>query len=257
MAWGVARPSGNKSGRYQRRSASGVGPAVAEAHKVVDFGESFIALEELFAHALDNSSNVCPITIFAAASDEAFVVYPIVDRPIGHPAARIRRQQMGDIVLDQGQADIDIVPICPADIRVKDELAADHETGRGWSSRQFRRLQQTPQTSSQNFNAPRLVDEVDGPRFEREVFLGRETITGKKHHRQVHTALAQRDKQFDARYVWQVPVEKDDVSLTGDGEAIGQRFGIGKATDDKPVIRQLISNGLAITRVVLDVKDPD
>jgi hypothetical protein len=27
--------------------------------------------------------------------------------------------------------------------------------------------------------------------------------------------------------------------------------------DDKPMIRQLISNGLAITRVVLDVEDPD
>ena len=52
----------------------------------------------------------------------------------------------------------------------------------------------------------------------------------------VHTALAQLDEQFDARYVWKVPVEKDDVSLTGDGEAIGQRYGIGKATDDKPVI---------------------
>ncbi len=93
--------------------------------------------------------------------------------------------------------------------------------------------------------------------LEREVFLGRETITGKKHHRQVHTALAQLDEQFDARYVRKVPVEKDDVSLTGDGEAIGQRYGIGKATDDKPVIRQLISNGLATIRVVLDVEYPD
>src|SRR6267154_6873029 len=99
------------------RSASGlrVGPAVAEAHKVVDFGESFIALEELFAHALDNSSNVCPITVRAAAADEAFVVYPIVDRPIGHPAARIRRQEMDDVVLDQGEAHVGNVPVCPAD----------------------------------------------------------------------------------------------------------------------------------------------
>src|SRR5580700_7140699 len=220
--FGVARPSGNNSGRYQPRSASGVGPAIAEAHKVIDFDESFIALEELFAHALDNSSNVCPITVFAAAADEAFVVYPIVDRPVGHPAARIRRQEMGDIVLDQGQAHVDIVPICPADIRVKDELAADHETGQGGNSLRFRRPEQTPQTPGQNFNATGLVDEVDSPRFEREVFLGRETITGKKHHRQVYTALAQHDEQFDARYAWKVPVEKDDVSITGEGEPIGE-----------------------------------
>ena len=57
--------------------------------------------------------------------------------------------------------------------------------------------------------------------------------------------------------VWKIPVEKDDVSLTGDGESVGQRYGIGKAADDKPMIRQLISNGLATIRVVLDVEDPD
>src|SRR5713226_7984749 len=139
----------------------------------------------------------------------------------------------------------------------KNGLAADLETGRGWRGRGFRRFEQTPQTPGQNFDAPGLVDEVDGPRLECEVFLGRETITGKKHHRQVHTGLAQLDEQFDARYVRKVPVEKDDVSLTGEGEAIGQRHGIGKATDDKPVIRQLISNGLATIRVVLNVEDPD
>jgi hypothetical protein len=42
-------------------SASRINPAVAEAHKVIDFGESFIALEEILAYALDNSSNVYPI----------------------------------------------------------------------------------------------------------------------------------------------------------------------------------------------------
>src|SRR5277367_6006996 len=57
--------------------------------------------------------------------------------------------------------------------------------------------------------------------------------------------------------VWKVPVEKDDVSLTGDSESLSQRKGIGKATDDKPMIRQLISDGLATVRVVLDVEDPD
>jgi hypothetical protein len=72
-------------GRVRYRPSLGVecGPLddlLAVAHKVIDFGEGFIALEELFAHALDNTSNVCPITVFATA-DEAFVVYPIVDRP--------------------------------------------------------------------------------------------------------------------------------------------------------------------------------
>ncbi len=104
---------------------------------------------------------------------------------------------------------------------LRTELSAD-DTGRGDCGR-FWCFQQTPQTPGQNFNAPSLVDEIDGPRLEREVFVGRETITGKKHHRQVHTALAQLDEQFDARYVWKVPVEKDDVSLTGDGESVSQR----------------------------------
>ena len=144
-------------------SASRVGPAVAEAHEILDFGESFIALEELFAYAPDNSSNVYPITVFAAPSDEAFVVYPIVDRSIGHPAARFRRQEMDDVVLDQGEAHVEIVPICPADIRVEDELAADHETGRGGAaadfgdlSRRRRRLAKisTPRALSMKSTAP-------------------------------------------------------------------------------------------------------
>jgi hypothetical protein len=46
-----------------------------------------------------HQSGVYPITVFAAPSDETFVVYLIVDRPIGHPAARIRRQEMDDVVL--------------------------------------------------------------------------------------------------------------------------------------------------------------
>src|SRR4029077_6574240 len=150
-----------------------------------------------------------------------------------------------------------IVPICSADIWVKDERAADHETGRRRSAHRFPCFKHTPQTPGQNFNAASLVDEIDGARLEREVFLGRETITGKKHHRQVHTAPAQLDEQFDARYVWKVPVEKDDVSLTGDGESVSQRKGIGKAADDKPMIRQLISNGLATIRVILNVEDAD
>src|SRR4029077_17012741 len=84
------------------RSASGsrIGPAVAEAHKVFNFRKCFIALEELLAYAPDNSSNVYPKTCSAASSDETFVVNAIVDRPIGHPAARFRRQEMDDVVLD-------------------------------------------------------------------------------------------------------------------------------------------------------------
>jgi len=74
-----------------------------------------------FAYAFNNSSNVYPITVFAAPSDE-LVVCLIVDRSISHPAARIRRQEMDDVVLDQGEAHVGIVPICSADIRVKESL---------------------------------------------------------------------------------------------------------------------------------------
>src|SRR3984957_14386348 len=243
------------AGMPRSASASLVGPAVAEAHKVFNFGECFIALEELLAYAPDNSSNIGLIALFSAPSDEALVVCAVVDRSIGHPATCLRRQEMDNVVLAQGETHIPVVPICPPDVRIEEELSAD-DTGRADCSR-FWCFQQSPQTPDQNFNAPSLVDEIDGPRLEREVFLIREAITRKKHHRQVHTAPAQRDEHFDARYVWKVPVEKDDVSLTGDGEPVSQRKGVGKATDDKPMIRQLISNGLATIRVVLDVKDPD
>ena len=79
------------------RSASGsrIGPAVAEAHKVFNFGKCFIALEELLAYAPDDSSNVYPITVFAAPSDEAFVVDPIVDRQVTQrPAFAVKRWTM-------------------------------------------------------------------------------------------------------------------------------------------------------------------
>ena len=63
-----------------RRFFSRVGPAVAEAHGILDFSESFIALDELFAYPSDNCSNVNPMTVFAAPSHEALVVYAVVDR---------------------------------------------------------------------------------------------------------------------------------------------------------------------------------
>ena len=120
----------------------------------------------------------------------------------------------------------------------------------GAFTRRRRRLARisTPRALSMKSTAP-----VSNARFSWAV----KRITGKKHHRQVHAGLAQLDEQFDARYVWKVPVEKDDVSLTGDGESISQRYSIGKAMDDKPVIRQLICNDFATIRVVLDVEDPD
>ena len=191
-------------------STSRVGPAVAEAHEVLDFGESFIALEELLAYALDSCSHVCPIAVFAGPCDEALVVQTVVDRSIGHPAAHIRRQKMDDVVLAYGEVHVEIVPMCPADIRVKDELTADHETDRGWSGRRFRRPDQTPQTPGQNLDAPGLVDEVNGPPLEGEVFLGFESIAGEKHDRQFHANLAQFDEQFDARYLWKVPVDTEN-----------------------------------------------
>jgi hypothetical protein len=40
-------------------------------------------------------------------------------------------------------------------------------------------------------------------------------------------------------------------------ESVGQRGGVGKATDDEPMFCKLIGKGLAIVRVVLDVEDSD
>jgi hypothetical protein len=52
-----------------------------------------------------------------------------------------------------------------------------------------------PQTPGQNLDAAHLVDEIDGPRLEREVFLGFESITGEKHDGQVHANLTQFNEQ--------------------------------------------------------------
>jgi hypothetical protein len=160
-----------------------------------------------------------------------------------------------NVVLAQGETHIPVVPICSPNLRIEKELSAD-DTGRGDCGR-FWCFQQTPQTPGQNLDATRLVDEIDGACLEREILLGFESVAGKKHDGQCHAELAQFDEQFDARYPWQIPVEKDDVSLGIGSEGIGQRNSIGKATDDKPVIRQLISNDFATNWVVLDVEDAD
>jgi hypothetical protein len=38
--------------------------------------------------------------------ETSLCLYPIVDRPIGHQAARIRQQEMDDVVLDQSEAHV-------------------------------------------------------------------------------------------------------------------------------------------------------
>ena len=76
---------------------------------------------------------------------------------------------------------------------------------------------QTPQADGQDFNASSLVDEINGARLERQGLLGRESIPGKEHHWQGHTAAPQLDEQLEARDAWKLPVEQDDISLTGDG----------------------------------------
>src|SRR5229473_658194 len=133
--------------------------------------------------------------------------------------------------------------------RLRDRLRA--------SARRFGRCEQTPKPPGQNLNSLHLVDEVDGPPLEGEVFLGAEGIAGKKYDWQIHAGLPQLSQQIDARNIGQAPVEKDDVRLGGDTERINQRCAIGKATDHKSVIRQLIGNCLATIRVVFHVEDLD
>jgi hypothetical protein len=88
-------------------------------------------VEKLPADAPDSCSNVHAITVFAAPSNETFIVYPIVDRPIGQPDARFRRQEMNDVVFPYGEVQVDTVLLCPTEIRVENKLAADYGCGRG------------------------------------------------------------------------------------------------------------------------------
>ena len=66
---------------------------------------------------------------------------------------------MGDVVLDQGEAYVPIVPICPTDIRVEEEFAADQGSGRRWSIRRLRRPDQTLAASTDTATRSTLADE--------------------------------------------------------------------------------------------------
>ena len=99
-------------------------PAVSEAGVVLDLVESGVAGAELVADALDRRLHIRPIAILPSPGDEAFVMQAVVERAIGHERADARHQQMDDFVFPEREADIDLVPVGAAGLRLQPELAA-------------------------------------------------------------------------------------------------------------------------------------
>ena len=86
--------------------ACGAAPAISKSCVVHDFDKGRIACAELVSDALDYRSHVRPIASISYPRDKPLVGQAVVDRAVGHAAARVRHQQMNDFVLTDGEADI-------------------------------------------------------------------------------------------------------------------------------------------------------
>ena len=62
-------------------------------------------------------------------------------------------------------------------------------------------------------------------------------------------------KQIDTRDIRQAPIEDDDVSLGGHIERPEKRFPVGKAADSKTMIRQRLTDNIAVVLVVFDPEE--
>src|SRR5882757_10390936 len=101
-------------------------PAVPEAGVVFDLVEGRVEVAKLVPDALDCGAHVRPITVSPVSSNEAFMVQPVVDRPVCHVPTHVRSQQVDDFIFAKGEAEIGVVPVGPTDIGTQNQLAADH-----------------------------------------------------------------------------------------------------------------------------------
>src|SRR5579883_3124234 len=62
-------------------------PAVTESREILDFGKVSIDGSEFIANTLYRRADVRPISILAAAGDEADAVHAVVDRAVRHVLA--------------------------------------------------------------------------------------------------------------------------------------------------------------------------
>src|SRR5262249_16844689 len=192
-----------------------ISPAIAEPRVVVDFLKTGITQAELAANTLDRRSDVCPISVHSAAGDEADVVQAIVDAPIGHEPADIRRKMVDNGVFAAREVDVDSIPIGPTDIRLEDKPEADPDHLGQPIVLQSVVIDRAPQI---------VIDLVE----DEAVVVGRGPA-GQEYYRQVHALPAQLGQQADAG-----GENDDDVSIVVGGKRCKQRTAVGKALHSKP-----------------------
>ena len=99
-------------------------PAISETCIVLDLFERRIEGAELVANALDGGSHVGPVAARPLASDEAFMAQAVIDGAVGEEVAWPGSQQLDDLVLTDGETEIDAVPKGPRVVEL--EVAAGH-----------------------------------------------------------------------------------------------------------------------------------
>jgi hypothetical protein len=108
--------------RYSQTSS-----AISESGGGLNFAESGVNFPELPAAALDGRTNVRSMAQLPITGHEALVVLNVVNLAVGQVATEVRRQEMDDVLLTEGEADISIVPVGPTVRRAENELVAHNE----------------------------------------------------------------------------------------------------------------------------------
>src|SRR5215472_11529205 len=86
-------------------------PTVSKRSVGLDLVEAGVVGFELVADPFDRGTHIGSVTVRAASSQKAHVMHAIVNTPVGDEGPHVGRQQLHDLELSNGQADVDIVPI--------------------------------------------------------------------------------------------------------------------------------------------------
>src|SRR5918994_7477357 len=100
-------------------------PAISEACIVLDLFERRIEGAELGTEALDGGSHVGPVAVRPLAGDEAFMAQAVIDGAVGEEVTWPGCQQLDNLVLTDGETEIDAVPKGPRAVEL--EVAAGHD----------------------------------------------------------------------------------------------------------------------------------
>ena len=97
---------------------------MSEARIVLDLVERGIEGSELVADAPDGCSHVGAVAARPVAGDEAFMAQAVIDGAVGEEVACPGCHQLDNLVLTDGETEIDAVPKAPR--AVEREVAAGH-----------------------------------------------------------------------------------------------------------------------------------